>query len=355
MATSTSSRKSRSRRRKQRERFKKKVAADCSRLLGEKVAALEFPGGKTRDSLRAVMESRGPVIVSIRRTRERAATECKVLSALAPRGAPVPELLADAGKRLLIQEEIPGNRLAQALHRQDEQTVERLLDEALTSLSQCQRTGSEAGLDDELKPLGRSFEWLVGLLDRPAVVGNHLGVPPAQPELGHLEDLLAVRKPRFVKWDSRPGNAMVADQDKVYWFDWEHCGTRNRLDDMAWLLGDEYVPDFPEMEERLIEKHIANFADDLSIDEAKHYLSAYGVFHMCVRLGLICKYKRRDGEWWDHDYCVERDKIGVTQEQMRRICTRGERWAKRNPYTQALVPWYARMSSLFKDEERKAS
>jgi hypothetical protein len=47
-----------SERRKQRERFKKKVTADCSRLLGENVAAMEYPGGKSRDSFRVVMENR---------------------------------------------------------------------------------------------------------------------------------------------------------------------------------------------------------------------------------------------------------------------------------------------------------
>ena len=353
MAAKTSKSK-KSERRKQRERFKKKVIAECSRLLGEEVARVEYPGGKSRDSVRVVMEHRGPVIASIRRTQERAAAECEALAALASRGAPVPALIADNDRRLVIQEEIPGVRLAQALHRQDEHTVEQLLDSALTGLSDCQHLGSEAGLDGKLKTLGKSFDWLVGLLDRPAVVGNYLGVPPDPPQLGPLEELLALRKPRFVKWDSRPGNAMATDDGTVYWFDWEHCGARNRLDDMAWLLADEYVPDFPDVEARLIDKHIANFADDLSVDEARHYLSAYGVFHLSVRLGLICKYKRRDGDWWDHDYCVDRDKIGVTQEHMRRICTRGERWARMNPYTEALAPWYARMADLFQEQELKA-
>ncbi len=349
MGAAKTSRAKRSERRKKRARFEKQVAADCTRLLGENIAAMEFPGGRSRDSFRLVLENSGPVFVSIRRTRERAAAECKALKALAPRGAPVPQLIASDERRLLVQEEIHGERLSQALHRQDESTVEALLDSALTGLSDCQRLGSEAGLDGQVKKLGKSLEWLVGLLDRPAVIGNYLGVPPSRPQLGALEELLAARKPRFIKWDSRPGNAMATDDGKVCWFDWEHCGARNRLDDMAWLLADEYVPDYPAVEERLIEKHIGNFADDLSVDEAKQYLSAYGVFHLAVRLGLICKYKRR-GDWWDHDYCLERDKIGVTREHMRRICGRGERWAKRNPYTEPLSSWYAAMADLFQEQ-----
>lgn len=348
-AAAKTSKGKKSERRKQRERLKKKLAADCSQLLGERITEMQYPGGRSRSSFRLVLETGSPVIVSIRKTRQRADLERTVLKELAPRGAQVPHLIAGDKRRLLIQEEIPGERLSQALHGQDEATVERLLDAALTSLSESQRLGSEAGFDAQLTPLGGSFDWLVGLLDRPAVIGNFLGVPPARPQLGPLEELLAVRQPRFVKWDSRPGNAMVKADGQVYWFDWEHCGTRNRLDDMAWLLADEYVPDYPAVEERLIDKHIASFADDLSVDEAKQYLSAYGVFHLSVRLGLICKYKRR-GDWWDQDYCLERDKVGVTRESMLRTCSRGERWARRNPNTESLASWYAAMADLFHEQ-----
>ena len=300
------------------------------------------------------LNNRGPVIVSFRPKHNRAETERAVLKELAPKGALIPRLLASDGKKMLIQEEITGERLSEAMHGQDESRVEQLLDAALTSLADTHRMGSESGFDTSLATLGDSFEWLVGLLDRPAVIGNFLKVPAPQPNLKELESLLAVRKPRFIKWDSRPGNAMVREDDKVYWFDWEHCGARNRLDDMAWLLADEYVPDYPAAEERLIKKHVANFADDLSVDEARQYLSAYGVFHSSVRLGLICKYKTQ-GDWWGQDYCLKHDKVGITWESMLRVCDRGARWAKQNPYTEALSPWFVAIADRFEAQSLEES
>lgn len=338
-----------SNRKKKSEDDSRNLAKKCEQLLGERVASMQYPGGRSRRSFRLLLQNNNSVIVSIRPARVRAKTERRILRELSAKAAPVPSLLANDGRNLLIQEEIAGERLAQAIHHQDEARVEEVLDGALTSLSQAHRAGSESGFDTRLSVLGGSFEWLVGFLDRPAVIGNILKVPAPRPKLAQLESLLAVRTPRFIKWDARPGNAIIRADGKVFWFDWEHCGTRNRLDDMAWLLADEFVPDFPEAEERLIEKHVASFADDLSTDEAKHYLSAYGVFHLSVRLGLICKYKMQ-GDWWNHDYCVDRDKVGVTWECMQRVCRRGERWARRNPYTEPLAGWFTAIGDHFAAE-----
>jgi Phosphotransferase enzyme family len=333
-------------RKKSKPQFNRDIASKCGQLLGERVTAMEYPGGRSRRSFRIVLKNTGSAIVSIRPKLERANTERAVLKELSQKDTQVPKLLASDGKKMLIQEEISGERLSQAMHDQNETRVESVLDSALTSLADSHQAGSDVGFDSDLAPLGDNADWIVQLLNRPAVIGNVLDLPAPRPKLKQLESLLAVRKPRFIKWDSRPGNAMVREDGKVYWFDWEHCGTRNRLDDMAWLLADEYVPDYPAAEARLIEKHIANFADDLSIDEAMQYLSAYGVFHLAVRLGLICKYKV-GGQWWDHEYCLARDKVGVSQQSMYRVCKRGERWAKRNPYTEALAPWFVDIAHHF--------
>lgn len=325
------------------------LALRCGDLLGEKIVSMQYPGGRSRRSFRLMLQQERSVIASIRPRRHRARTECRVLTELSARGAPVPRLLASDGGKLLIQEEIVGERLAESLSGQAESRFEEVLGAALDSLAETHRAGSEAGLDSRLATLGENFDWLAGLLDRPAVIGEILGVPAPRPDLATLESLLAIRSPRFIKWDARPGNAILSNEGVVFWFDWEHAGARNRLDDMAWLLSDEYVPDYPAAEERLIEKHIAQFADDLSVDEAKDYLSAYGVFHMCVRLGLICKFRLR-GDWWNQDYCMDRDKVGVTWECLRRVCRRGERWAARTPCTEPLARWFSAICHRFEVE-----
>jgi hypothetical protein len=145
-------------------------------------------------------------------------------------------------------------------------------------------------------------------------------------------------EPHFIKWDARPGNALVGENNQVYWIDWEHAGKRNRLDDMAWILGDEYVPDWPELEDRLLAQYVPEFAGPMNDADAFEYLMAYGSFHMVVRLGLILKYM--DGEWWNLEHCLAEDKVGVTLECAQRLCQRGGRWSARNPLTAPLSDWF---------------
>ncbi len=300
-------------RKTRQEKLNRELAAKCGRLLGERVTSMQYPGGRSRRSFRVILKNRGPVIVSFRPKHNRAETERAVLKELAPRGALIPRLLASDGKKMLIQEEITGERLSEAMHGQDESRVEQVLDAALTSLADTHRVGSESGFDTSLVTLGETFEWLVGLLDRPAVIGNFLKVPAPQPNLKELESLLAVRKPRFIKWDSRPGNAMVREDDKVYWFDWEHCGARDALDDLAWMLCDEYMPDHPQLEAALLKRFLPLFAlcSKRSPRDALTYLSRFGTLHSCVRLNLVLKHKG-NGDWWNPEFCARTDRVGVT-------------------------------------------
>jgi hypothetical protein len=144
----------------------------------------------------------------------------------------------------------------------------------------------------------------------------------------------------------------------VAWFDWEHCGARNRLDDLAWLLGDEFTPDMPSVEETLLAEYLPVFGDDLSPEDARSYLSAFGGLHTCVRLELILENKD-DGDWWDWDYCLERDKVGVTLDAAQRLCSRGARWAKWSALTHPMVPWFGevaeRLAAIGQAKERGAA
>ena len=156
----------------------------------------------------------------------------------------------------------------------------------------------------------------------------------------YKRQLLTLVVPRFVKWDARPGNAIIRADGRMAWIDWEDCGARNRLDDMAWLLGDEFVPDLPiEVEERLLAAHVPHFADDMPLADAVEYLSAYGTLHMCVRLGMILN-ERGGGPWWDQELCLATDQVGVTLEHARRLCRRAARWSARSAIVRALSPWF---------------
>ncbi len=320
-------------------------------LLECKIKDVEFPGGHTRKSFRLQLMDGRTVIATERNERSRVIMECAVLHKIGKISPFVPRLLATDGDYLLAQEDLKGIRLSEALHDASADQTEMVLDNAIKNLSQTQQTGSEHGFDEEFQEIGNTRDWIMGLLDRPTVIGEHFNIHPSRPKLNPLAELFTVSKPRFIKWDSRPGNAMVLEDNNVAWFDWEHCGTRNRLDDLAWLLADEFVPDFPEIEDRLLAKHLESFSDDFSLDQAREYLYCFGTFHSCVRLGLILSYKE-NGPWWDLKKCLSGDKAGVTLELTQRICIRASRWAKQSELTEMLSPWFIEISEQLKEQRK---
>lgn len=322
----------------------------CQGLLRTRIERTEFPGGKSRTACRLILEDGRAVIGTRRDSPGLAALEARVLKALSARDAPVPKVLAFNGL-ILIQEDLGGQRLSQAIDGAETAEVQQLLSDALNSLAQIHRVAEAAGLDQNVPTIGRDEPWLQGLLNQPVVISEELGLPIPELDRAALLQRIRVRKPRLIKWDARCGNAILRDDGAIAWFDWEHCGRRNRLDDLIWLLGDEFTPNLPDVEEALFQVHLPAFADDLSIDEARSYIATFGSFHTCVRLELILENKDGD-DWWEWDYCLARDKVGVTLEAAQRLCARGARWAAWSPLTEPLVPWFGRVADRLADMER---
>ena len=328
-------------------KFDRELATKCERLIGARVASMEYPGGSSRDTVKLILKKGAPVYVSERSKKSKADIERLILNTISMAGENVPKLLGSDGHKLLIQQDIPGVRLTQALHKRGHKTVFEYLDNGLSSLAKIQEAGSKQGLDEKMPKLGNTKIWLQGLLDRPAVMGKFFEIPAPTPDLKALESLLAARKPRFVKWDARPGNAIAKADRSVFWIDWEHSGARNRLDDMVWLLADEFVPNLPEVEDKLLQRHLPFYSDDLTLDKAKQYFYSLGVFHLVVRMGLIFKYKE-DGSWWSYEKCLAGDKAGVTKKNVLRICMRGERWAAETQETLVLSQWFKDVGAFIK-------
>ncbi|MGB5325353.1 MAG: phosphotransferase [Pseudomonadales bacterium] len=327
--------------------FDPELAKKCEKLLGQKVVGMEYPGGTSRDSVKILLEDGSTAFASTRSRSARAGNERRVLNALAAADANAPKLLASDSKRLLIQQAIPGVRLTEALHNKKDAYIALRLNNAVESLACIHAVGSAQGLDESMTPLGDTPGWLRGLLERPAIIGNFFGINVPAFDTNALQEILKLRKPRFVKWDARPGNAIARPDDEIFWIDWEHSGTRNRLDDLVWLLADEWVPERPDIEQKLLDTYLEKFRDDLSPEDAHRYFHALGVFHLCIRMGLIFRYKK-DGKWWNYQKCLAGDKVGVTRRNLRRICRRGERWAAMNVETHALSDWFASMGAFAK-------
>jgi hypothetical protein len=315
----------------------------AERLLGEPGVWLELPGGERRGVARLGLEGGRSVIVARRAQAADAAHEARVLRALRAAGAPVPEVLAREG-RLLVQSDLGPHRLAQALEGVGPVTLEGRLDAALAALARVQEAGSAAGLDEAVPEHATSDRaWFQAMLGEIGVFcAEHALEPPVLPEEA-IVALLWVERPRFIKWDARPANAALLADGSVAWFDFEDAVARCRLDDLVWLLADEYVPEAPAVEARLLERWLPVFADRLEPDRARDYVRTFGVFHALYRLGLILD-RKGEGPWRSAEACLALDKPGITPEAARRLLVRAARWAEAAPLLEPLEGWLERFA-----------
>ncbi len=329
---------SRSERKSKSEQFAIDAMKACQNLLGAEPDKMERPGGTSRTSVRMHIGD-GTVIVTRRESSRRAKLEAEVLRALTAEGAPVPKLLAFDGD-WLIQQDLGGGRLSVEFANADESGVHRWLEAAVTSLRNVHDAGRRAGLEERVATIGSDPDWVRQIALMPVRVGERIERMPPELNLDGIVDLLKVRRPTLIKWDARPGNASANADGTVGWFDWEHCGSRNRLDDLAWLMGCELLPYWPAAEKAVLDAHLPAFADGMDLAEARAYLGAYGAFHMSVRLDLIVRYRLEDREWWDEAYCLDKDKVGVTYDSAWRTCTRAAHWASQCELTAPLSKWF---------------
>ena len=321
--------------------FRAHLTGLCERLLGVEPTSFGFPGGTRRDSCRMGLADGRSVIATIRGEPDRAELEAYCLAALERHDAPAPRVLA-RNRRLLVQDDRGETRLAVALHRAGRMGAGPLLERALDSLVALQAAGEAAGLSERVPLLGVADWWIEALIDRPVALGSLLDIKPPQPEIAHMRDLLAVLEPRFVKWDARPANAVVDRNGDVAWIDFEHCGARNPLDDLAWLLGDEFVPLDPERDERLVARYVPRFGGSLPEPLLHHYAWVMLVLHGTHRLNLVIDTHGGDGGpgWRSAERCVRRDSVGAARKFALRQCERLAHHAAQSSLTDPLVPFY---------------
>lgn len=320
----------------------------CERLLGIRPVRAELTSGGRLKSLRVHLPDR-TVIATRRKSPQRAELEAAVLGALNEQGAPVPTVLAFDGT-WLIQEDLGTRRLSRVLRDAGEDSAEELLDRGLDSLSQIHAAAAAAGLPSRIYTIGAKPGWLERLIQAPAELGEDLGVPAPPVPTAALLALLSGTNRSFVKWDARPANACVRQDGSIAWFDWEHCGRRNRLDDLAWVLCDERVPDRQDIEERLIARYFPIFDDGGYDQGAVNYLYAFGTFHACIRLSIVL------GSWLDSHRDAETAPLSPGRRMDAiRLVTRAGRWAGVCGLTSQLAPWFAAVADRLQGEATKPS
>lgn len=322
------------------------VSTVCKKLLNTAPDNIEFPGGKSRESVRATIGEHR-VIVTRRKHQERARLESVVLRALNKHNAPVPRLIA-ASERYLIQQDVGNYRLSEALVSADEEQARQLLQSALHSLESIYTASKHEPILQSIVVLGNKESWIKSLIESATRVGKILDSAPPSLDTTAFTSMLTVSVPHFIKWDARPGNAVVRDSGYVVWIDWEHCGLRHPLDDLAWLLNDEYTPFYPQVYESLLNKALGVFGQGLSPEQALDYYSAFATFHSCIRLELILKYQARKG-WWDFDYCLKFDKVGVVKRLATALSRRAAWISKHSKHTAPLAPWFAEITASIEE------
>ncbi|MBT3492017.1 MAG: phosphotransferase, partial [Rhodospirillaceae bacterium] len=268
-------------------------------LTGQRAVRFLFPGGSQRKSAVVVTESNEKFVITRRRQEKRAVLEAEVLRELKGQNAPVPAVIAAKG-HWIVQEYLGDVRLSEALDTATREQSDALLRAAMESLLAIHQAGRRAGLEKRVVVIGTKPSWLQTLVGMPERIGEHLQIPVPELPVDAIIARLAITRPAFIKWDARPGNAAVCSDGSIGWFDWEHCGCRAALDDLAWLLGDEWSPNEPSFEAALLDEYLDKFSAETRGDDgasARDYLMIFGTLHMCVRLSLILSHKI-DDDWW---------------------------------------------------------
>jgi len=312
------------------------VAALANKVFARPPKRVAFPGGTSRSAFIADMGD-APYVFARRGDKDDAQLEGIVLRTLGQTGH-VPKLKAVVDE-WVVQEYIPGIRLPVLLDETaDMKEREGLVSKSLESLLHIHEEARISNLHHRVPKVGTADKWLWNRTGAAKRVSKSLGIAAPDLDRGKLVDLMDVKRTEFIKWDARPGNAMVND-GRVIWFDWEDCGRSCALDDLAFVLCDEWTALDTVSEQRLEQQFLPLFNTSRSADQAMHYLRLFGVTHIILRLRMAVKLQVRDGKWWDRDYCLEGDKIGVTETETSRLIARGKRWASQVPEWQPIVPW----------------
>jgi len=280
-------------------------------------------------------------IATRRRDSKFAKHETDVLFAFGAHGAPTPRVLAAEGE-WLIQEDVGVMRLIEPLQTMAAKDGIELLEHAAAALWRCQ----DAVRRERFVAEAQEFGGIDRLIAGPGRLGEVLQAPA--PRLADEKILPLIRPPEavFVKWDARPANAILNSSGAVFWIDWEEWGRRCRLDDLVWLVCDEWVPDFGPAEDEFFARQIraraAPFAD--GVRGAETYVAAFGALHCLLRLDIILRAKGRDA-WWSEENCLAYDLIGVTRECALRLLARAQRLAAKVDAMAPLAEWVATLSN----------
>jgi hypothetical protein len=306
------------------------------RIFNARPTRVAIPGGKSRPVYIVEIDGR-PYVIAKRSDKHDAKVEAAVLKGLT-QSKLVPGYIGTHG-RWIVQEFIPGKRLPVLIDEAADETERKALAElGLNSLLQVQEAADAARLRRSVPRLGVVSGWIDGRISKVDRISNTLNIDMPLLNRTLIKQIYDVSQTDFIKWDARPGNALVHD-GHVKWFDWEDCGRRNRIDDLVCFLADEWMALSPETENELIDTFLPAFSRSQDPTASARYFYVAGCLQILFRLGLAINYYDRDGEWWDRAYCLQGDKVGVTPQELSRLTHRLGRWSQKVDVLMPLVAW----------------
>lgn len=321
----------------------KHIVASAEAHFGKTVDKVTAPGGEGRSSYRLFIGERS-VIATYRPNFRRTHLEAFVLTRLNQHCDDIPECLGVVGE-VMFQSDVGGRRLNQEIARHGQRRKEELAHEAVASIFRIQNAARKTDLHEKLPHLGVNTQWTDNFVEAADALEPYSSGHSAKVDLVALKEKIASPGRQFVKWDCRSGNAALADDDKLRWFDFEYSGLRHGAEDLAWLIGDEAWPLSPQTMLEIVE---GCFDPDTGhkLEDYIEYLSLYLTLHAVQRFKLIIKEVARRG-WLSKTRVRKYDDAGLHPEFAAHICRVGQFFAERSPLTAPIGQDFAQAEQVF--------
>ena len=324
------------------------LCARIERVMGKRLLKLTRPGGSDRPIYRAYFRD-GSVIVSHREDGEEAERERAVLARLGTLSSSVPRLLA-IEDGLTYQSDGGQDRLNIRLHLAEPDEQLALIDKALGGIVDYQRAARGCKLPDLVAPIGTDRAWIRHFARGPQRQAGLLGLPEPALDVGALQSALEVEAPSFVKWDCRAANAALNGQDRLCWFDFEHCGLRHGVEDFAWLICDEAFPQllsriYPRIE-RLIRQSWGTEGE-----AALRMFDIFGALQASFRLRVVLQEIHKKS-WTARQDILKTDLVGADPFMAERLAENGAFLAQRHVETRPFVELMRSTARAFRDAQQ---
>lgn len=321
----------------------KEIVALAESLFGARVMQVTAPGGKKRDSLRVHFRDR-TVIATYRHRPGRAHRETTILRHLSPLCDDMPRFLGFENG-VLFQSDVGGTRLSQQVQGLDAAGRADLAAQAVASIFRIQAAARRVSELEELPHLGAMPDWVEAVVDEAARLARRLGRSAPNIDREALCERLAQPPAQFTKWDCRPGNAALAGDGRIAWFDFEYSGRRHGAEDIAFLIGDEVWPvDAGTMFDIVTQQFDRGCGHPPGA--YLEYLGLYATFHAVQRIRLVLSEVDRRG-WSSQERALRYDKVGTHPLMGAGVSEHAAQCADRHALTRPLVPLFEEMARTF--------